>query len=87
MDGPQETARRLGALVVAHRRRARLRQDELAALAGIDRQYLGELERGKLTQHLGRLVGVLDALGLELTAIPRTTTLGVEGAPEQSADA
>jgi len=68
----------LGALVAATRRDLGLAQDDLAGLVGIDRQYLSEIERGKVTNHLARLVRILDALGLVLTAVPRTSTLGVD---------
>lgn len=80
MDPPARTAARLGQLVARQRRQHGLSQDELAALVGIDRQYLSELERGKVTRHLARLVEVLDAVGLELTAVPRTTRLAGEEA-------
>lgn len=82
MDAHSRTAARLGRLVARNRRRHGLSQEELAALVGIDRQYLSELERGKVTRHLARLIDVLDAIGLELTAEPRTVRL----AGEQSDD-
>lgn len=80
MDTPSRVAADLGILVAATRRGLGLAQEDLAALVGIDRQYLSEIERGKVTNHLERLVRILDELGLVLTAVPRTSALGVDGA-------
>ena len=76
----EATARRLGAEITASRQRLGLSQGELAELAGIDRFYLSDLEHGKQTKHLQRLVEVLDTLGLELSVQPRTLRLGREQA-------
>jgi len=51
-------------------RRARLaqglRQDQLAAAAGVGVRFLVELEGGKPTVRLAKVLAVLDALGLRL---------------------
>jgi HTH-type transcriptional regulator/antitoxin HipB len=56
-------------------RRARkgmgLRQDELAAAAGVGLRFLVELERGKTTVQLGRTLAVLTAVGLDLQVVAR----------------
>ena len=56
-------------------RRARkamgLRQDELAAAAGVGLRFLVELERGKPTAQIGRALAVLNALGLDLNLVTR----------------
>lgn len=56
-------------------RRARqgmgLRQDELAAAAGVGLRFLVELERGKPTVQLGRTLAVLAAAGLDLQVVTR----------------
>jgi HTH-type transcriptional regulator/antitoxin HipB len=56
-------------------RRARkgmgLRQDELAAAAGVGLRFLVELERGKPTVQLGRTLSVLAATGLALQVVAR----------------
>lgn len=82
MEAASRIAADLGVLVAATRRDLGLAQDDLAALVGIDRQYLSEIERGKVTNHLARLVRILDALGLVLTAVPRTGALGIDDTPE-----
>lgn len=49
-----------------------LRQDELAAAAGVGVRFLVELERGKPTVRLGKVLAVLDALGCRLQiSVPR----------------
>ncbi len=59
-------------------RRARkgmgLRQDELAAAAGVGLRFLVELERGKPTVQLGRTLAVLAAVGLDLQVVARMPT-------------
>ena len=54
-------------------RRARkgmgLRQDELAAAAGVGLRFLVELERGKPTVQLGLTLAVLAAVGLDLQVV------------------
>lgn len=56
-------------------RRARkgmgLRQDQLAAAAGVGLRFLVELERGKATVQLGRTLSVLAAAGLDLRVVAR----------------
>ena len=61
----------LGRVIRAHRRRAGLRQDELAALAGVGNRFVCELEHVKATAELGRTLRVLAVLGLELEITPR----------------
>lgn len=56
----------LGRRVRAQRRKHRLRQAELAAIAGVGNRFLSELEHGKSTLELGRTLRVLQALGLEI---------------------
>ena len=48
-----------------------LRQDELAAAAGVGLRFLVELERGKPTVQLGRTLAVLAAVGLDLQVVAR----------------
>lgn len=48
-----------------------LRQDELAAVAGVGVRFLVELERGKPTVQLDRTLAVLAAVGLDLAVVAR----------------
>jgi HTH-type transcriptional regulator/antitoxin HipB len=47
-----------------------LRQDQLAAAAGVGLRFLVELERGKATVQLGKALAVLDALGCRMEITP-----------------
>lgn len=69
---PLQTSRELGTAI----RRARLDKDlsqaELAERAGVGRPWLSEVENGKRTAEIGRILLVLSALDLavELVAAP-----------------
>jgi HTH-type transcriptional regulator/antitoxin HipB len=49
-----------------------LRQDELAALAGVSTRFVHTLEQGKPTLRLDKLLAVLGQLGLDLVLEPGT---------------
>ena len=68
MSAPLET---IGQAVRTARKGLGLTQPELAAAAGVGLRFLVELERGKPTVRLDRMLAVLDALGLELQIAPR----------------
>ena len=61
----------IGEAIRTARRGIGLTQPELAAAAGVGLRFLVELERGKPTVRLDRMLAVLDALGLELQIAPR----------------
>lgn len=44
-----------------------LSQVELAELAGVNRQYVSDLERGHVVKQVGYLLGLLQHLGVEVT--------------------
>ena len=67
MTSPSDIA----AAVKAARRALNLRQAELAAAAGVGVRFLIELEAGKPTVQLGKVLTVLEALGLDLRVEPR----------------
>ena len=62
------TIKEIGAVVRQARLAQGLRQDQLAAAAGVGVRFLVELERGKPTVRLAKVLAVLDALGLRLHA-------------------
>jgi transcriptional regulator with XRE-family HTH domain len=68
---PVADAAALGRAVAYHRRQAGLTQAELATLAGINRQYLSELENGRATEQTERIFRVLRRLGLRLSVEAR----------------
>ena len=57
------TALEVGRIVRENRVAQALRQDQLAAAAGVGLRFLIELEQGKPTAQLGKSLAVLDALG------------------------
>jgi transcriptional regulator with XRE-family HTH domain len=57
----------LGAAIRHYREIAGLTQAELAASTGLNRTYLAELENGKETQQLRRMLTVLKELGVRVT--------------------
>jgi HTH-type transcriptional regulator/antitoxin HipB len=60
------TAQKVGSIVRQARLAQGLRQDQLAAAAGVGVRFLVELEGGKPTVRLAKVLAVLDALGLRL---------------------
>ena len=56
----------IGSTIRDERKALGLRQDELAAASGVGLRFLVELERGKPTVQMGKVLDVLAALGCEL---------------------
>lgn len=54
----------LGQLVRRVRKQAGLRQDELAGAAGVGIRFIVDLESGKPTLQIGKVLHVLDTLGI-----------------------
>jgi y4mF family transcriptional regulator len=65
------TIQDIGQIVRDARKSMGLRQEALAAAAGVGVRFLVELERGKPSVRLDKMLAVLDALGLELEVKPR----------------
>ena len=61
-----DLAVKVGMAVRTRRRQLRLRQSELADLAGVSERFVHAVERGKRTVQLDKLIDVLDAVGLHL---------------------
>lgn len=53
-------------LVHQERKRQGLRQDDLAAMAGASDAFLRDVERGKPTVQLGKVLNVLNELGIRV---------------------
>lgn len=75
------TPQDIGVVVRRARKAMGLRQPELAAAAGVGLRFLVELERGKATVQLDRLLAVLQALGLDLRVVRRGSAQEVAEAP------
>jgi y4mF family transcriptional regulator len=61
------TAASFGAAIKHYRKKVGLTQAQLAELAGLNRTYLSDLEQGKETEQLRRLLRVLKQLGVRMT--------------------
>ena len=61
----------LGELIRSERKRQKVTQVELAALAGVGVRFLRELENGKESCQLGRAFTVLSTLGISIDAATR----------------
>jgi len=57
----------LGSAIRHYRREAGLTQAQLAEMAGLQRSYLSELETGKETEQLKRVLRLLRQLGVRMT--------------------
>lgn len=69
--GKTITTAQLGAIIRFHRKTAGVRQADAAALAGVGTRLLSEIERGKATAEVGKVLQILDRLGLEVWVVPR----------------
>lgn len=58
----------LGLLIRATRRSQKVRLDDLAGSAGVGHVFAREVERGKPTVQMGRVMRLLAELGIELKA-------------------
>ncbi|OLO09169.1 transcriptional regulator [Salinicola sp. MH3R3-1] len=67
-------ARTLGSLIRRTRKRQGLNLETLAGLCGLSIRFLSELENGRESCGLGRVLIVLDTLGIELSATPPDET-------------
>lgn len=63
------TPKDLGEIIRETRKEQNLTQDDLAGLTGTGRRFISELEQGKTTAELGKVLLVLGALGIALYAI------------------
>lgn len=62
----QEKMRKLGRLVKEARKEQNLTQEQLAATTGVGLRFIRELEQGKESCHIGKVMMVMVMLGLEL---------------------
>jgi len=63
---PIRSAADLGLAIRAVRRHSRVRIDDLAATAGVSKQFTQDVEHGKPTIQFGRMLKVLAELGIPL---------------------
>lgn len=70
-ETPIDSCKNLGDLVRTARTAKDLSQQELADMAGVGRRFVSELENGKETLEIGRVLKVCRALGVDLVARKR----------------
>jgi transcriptional regulator with XRE-family HTH domain len=63
-----QSPHQLGLLVRAARKTQQLRMDDVAGSTGVGHVFVREVERGKPTVQLGRVMKLLAELGIELEA-------------------
>lgn len=56
----------IGALVRSTRKEQNLRQDELAGVSGVGLRFIVDLEAGKPTAQIGKVLQVLQTLGCSI---------------------
>jgi transcriptional regulator with XRE-family HTH domain len=69
--GPSERQRELGRRVRERREKAKLSQEQLASLAGLDRSYIGQIETGRRNSNLETLCKLAIGLGIDLATLTR----------------
>lgn len=69
--GNISTTEDLGRCVRAQRKAQGATQAEFASLCGVGIRFISELENGKPTMELGKVLQVLKCLGLEVSVRPR----------------
>ncbi|MGO4306124.1 helix-turn-helix transcriptional regulator [Cupriavidus sp. RAF12] len=75
-NAPDETrirsSKELGDIVRQQRKHLALKQTDIAGLGGIGNRFVVDLESGKPTVQLQKVLDVIDLLGLEVIVRPRT---------------
>ena len=81
-DGFMESARtvpEIARIIKATRKQQGIRQQDLADLSGVSCRFLSDLENGKASVELGKVLAVLATLGLEPLLRPRSSKVGHDG--------
>lgn len=69
--GKVSSADEIGKLIRAHRKSQSATQAEFASLCGVGVRFISDLENGKPTMELGKVLHVLQCLGLDISIQPR----------------
>lgn len=70
-NGNITSVEEIGKLVRAHRKSQSATQAEFASLCGVGVRFISDLENGKPTMEIGKVLHVLQCLGLEVSIEPR----------------
>lgn len=68
MNTPIHSVAELGLALRAVRKTAKVRLDDLAAITGVSKQFLSDVERGKSSVQFGLVLKLLEEMGVALTA-------------------
>ncbi|PNU18721.1 transcriptional regulator [Geothermobacter hydrogeniphilus] len=71
--GKIDDLEQLGVVIRQVRKEQGVTQEELSALVGVGPRLIGEIERGKPTAEIGKVLRLLSGLGLSLSIQPRTS--------------
>lgn len=71
-NGNVESPADIGEIVRTHRKAQRATQAEFAAICGVGVRFISDLENGKPTVELGKVLQVLRGLGLDVAIHPRS---------------
>jgi len=63
---PIKTVEELGKMVRQKRKEVHLTQEEVAGLSDVGTRFLSELENGKKSLEIGKVLSVLHSLGIDL---------------------
>ena len=68
-----ESTNDIGSFIRTERKRQRLTQSELADLCGVGITFISQLENGKRTSEVGKVIDVLTMLGIDVSLERRTS--------------
>ncbi|MDY0029770.1 MAG: helix-turn-helix transcriptional regulator [Pseudobdellovibrionaceae bacterium] len=71
MDHQIANAKEMGLIVRDARKQQGLTQEDLAGLTGTGRRFISDLEQGKETAELGKVLAVMASLGFALFALSK----------------
>lgn len=69
--GQIQNADELGKIIRNHRKNQQLTLETVSGLSNLSIRFLSELERGKETAELGKVIKALNKLGLDIIIQPR----------------
>ena len=78
--GAVHSAEELGSIARSHRKKQGHTLAAISAFGNLGTRFLSELERGKTTAELGKVLKALQTLGLEVVIQPRSW---IKGTPPQ----
>lgn len=61
----------LGAMIRKHRKSSRISIQTISGLTCLGMRFISEAERGKETAEIGKIIQLIESLGLELWIFPR----------------